>query len=163
MRSALSVLRSAFALFLVPCAFLMQRKKVDVDIIKDILEATLEAQPHSTFVKSLLNQYEERGGLSKKQLEGLYNKALKIKTIPVGKLATLEAVILKRPNRYKSALPPPTPLYQKDDKVGEQINAILTKYPQHKRVVFFKSKYENNESLSPAEITELEKFFKLLK
>lgn len=140
----------------------MFRKKIDVDVINDILQAALEAYPDSTFVQSLSRQYQERGGLSKKQLEGLYNKALKVQSIPVGKLATLEAMILKRPTRFKSAPPAPKPLYSKDEHVGELISAILAKYPQHKRVLFFQSKYDNNESLSATEITELEKFKKLL-
>jgi hypothetical protein len=140
----------------------MFRKKVDVDVVNDILEAALAAFPDSTFIKSLSHQYQERGGLSKKQLEGLYKKSLKVKSIPAGKLATLEAMILKRPTRYKSAPPPLKPLYEKDENIGSAIDAILAKYPQHKRVLFFKSKYENNEPLSAAEITELEKFKKLL-
>ena len=140
----------------------MFRKKPDVDIIKDLLEMVLVAYPDSVFIKSLSFQYEERGGLSKKQLEGLYKKAGKVTAIPVSKLATLEAVILKRPTRYKSALPENTPLYTKDTTTGKLINAILDKYPQHKRVLFFKAKYDNNELLSPPEITELEKFHKLL-
>ena len=140
----------------------MYRKKPDVDIIKDILELTLVAYPDSVFVKSLAFQYEERGGLSKKQLEGLYKKAGKVKTMPANKLATLEAVILKRPTRYKSALPENTPLYTKDATTGKRINAILEKYPQHKRVLFFKAKYDNNELLSPPETTELERFCKIL-
>lgn len=141
----------------------MYRKKVDVDVINDVLQLLLEAQPQSTFVQSLSLQYQERGGLSKKQLEGLYKKAQKIKTFPVNKLATLEAVILKRPTRYKSAPPPPKPLYEKDERLGQMMEAILAKYPQHKRVVFLKSKYDNNETLSPAEVLELERFNKLLK
>jgi hypothetical protein len=140
----------------------MYRKKPDVDVIKDLLELVLAARPDSSFIKSLLFQYEERGGLSKKQLEGLHHKAAKIETIPPGKLATLEAMILHRPNRYKSALPEHTPLYTKDENAGQMINGILEKYPQHKRVLFFKAKYDNNEPLSAAETTELEKFFKLL-
>jgi len=141
----------------------MYRKKVDVDVISDVLQLLLEAQPQSTFVQSLSLQYQERGGLSKKQLEGLYKKAQKIQTFPVNKLATLEAVILKRPTRYKSAPPPPKPLYEKDERLGQMMDAILAKYPQHKRVVFLKSKYDNNETLSPAEVLELERFSKLLK
>lgn len=141
----------------------MYRKKVDVDVISDVLQLLLEAQPQSTFVQSLSLQYQERGGLSKKQLEGLYKKAQKIQTFPVNKLATLEAVILKRPTRYKSAPPPPKPLYEKDERLGQMMDTILAKYPQHKRVVFLKSKYDNNETLSPAEVLELERFSKLLK
>ena len=140
----------------------MYRKKPDVDIIKDLLELTLLAYPDSVFIKSLSFQYEERGGLSKKQLEGLYKKAAKVKTIPANKLATLEAVILKRPTRYKSALPENTPLYTKDAATGKLIDAILEKYPQHKRVLFFKAKYNNNELLSSSETTELERFYKIL-
>ncbi|WP_207514794.1 hypothetical protein [Longitalea luteola] len=141
----------------------MYRKRIDVDVVMDILKALLEAQPHSTFVASLYQQYQERGGLSKKQLEGLYNKSLKVKSIPANKLATLEAMILKRPNRYKSTPPPPKPLYEKDERIGQLMEAILAKYPQHKRVLFLKSKYDNNETLSSAEVLELERFIKVLK
>lgn len=141
----------------------MQRKKIDVDIVKDILDAAREAYPESTFIQSLAHQYEERGGLSKKQLEGLFKKAQKIQSLPAGKLATLEAEILHRPTRYKSKLPDNKPLYSKEEKTGEMIGAILAKYPQHKRVLFFKAKYDNDEPLSAAEILELEKFAKILK
>jgi len=143
--------------------YVMQRIRPDVDIIKDLLEAVLAAQPDSTFTQSLLYQYQERGGLSKKQLQGLYGKASKVKSISAGKLATLEAIILKRPNRYKSELPASTPLYNKDEQIGKSIIAILSKYPQHKRVLFFQSKYENNEVLTGAEVAELQRFEKLLK
>ena len=141
----------------------MYRKKIDVDVISDILNALLEAQPQSTFVQSLSRQYQERGGLSKKQLEGLFNKAQKVNTIPAHKLATLEAVILKRPTRYKSAPPPPKPLYEKDQRVGKMMEDILAKYPQHKRVLFLKSKFDNNEPFTAAETLEVERFSKLLK
>lgn len=141
----------------------MYRKKIDVDVINDVLLALMEAQPHSTFVQSLHKQYQERGGLSKKQLEGLYSKALKVSAIPVNKLATLEAMILKRPTRYKSTPPPPRPMYEKDERIGQMMETILAKYPQHKRVVFLKAKYDNNETLTPAEVLEVERFNKVLK
>jgi hypothetical protein len=140
----------------------MYRKKPDVDVINDVLKATLLAYPNSTFIQSLSFQYHERGGLSKKQLEGLLKKAEKVKAIPANWLATLEAEIRKRPTRYKSAAPPPTPLYSKDENVGEMISSILSKYPAHKRVLFFKSKYDHDEPLSAAELAELEKFHRLL-
>jgi len=140
----------------------MYRKKPDVDIISEVLKASREAYPNSSFVQSLSVQYEERGGLSKKQLEGLYKKAERIRTIPPNWLATLEAEILKRPTRFKSTAPPPKPLYEKNEKTGGIIDAILKKYPQHKRVLFFQSKYQNNQSLSATELAELEKFQKLL-
>jgi len=143
--------------------FYMNRLKPDVDIVLDILKAVLEAQPLSSFTESLLHQYQERGGLSKKQLQGLYGKAQKIKTIPAGKLATLEAIILKRPTKDRSPLPASEPLYFKDEETGRMITAILEKYPQHKRVLFYKSKYDNNEVLPATEMAELQKFYKLLK
>ena|ERR1043166_7514256 len=140
----------------------MNRLKPDVDIVLDILKAVVAAQPLSSFTQSLLRQYQERGGLSRKQLEGLLNKASGIPSIPSNKLATLEAIILKKPQRYKSTLPPTEPLYKKDEETGKIINDILKKYPQHKRVLFLKSKYENNELLSAVELSELQKFSKLL-
>lgn len=141
----------------------MRRIKPDVDIIKDILEAVLVAQPHSSFTQSLLFQYQERGGLSKKQLQGLLGKASKVQSIPPNKIATLEAIILKKPNRNKSVLPVAVPLYEKDEQAGKMIEAILLKYPQHKRVLFLKAKYDNNETLTQVEVSELERFSKLLK
>lgn len=140
----------------------MYRKKPDVDIINDVLKAAMVAYPQSTFIQSLSFQYHERGGLSKKQLEGLYRKAFKIESMPSNWLATLEAEILKRPTRYKSTPPPPKPLYEKNENIGQIILSILEKYPQHKRVLFLKSKFDNNEQLSPVEISELQKFAKLL-
>lgn len=140
----------------------MQRIRPDLDIVMDVLKAVLEAQPESTFTQSLYHQYQERGGLSKKQLQGLYGKALKINSIPANKLATLEAIIKRKPTKEKSALPDTEPLYQKDEALGQMISEILGKYPEHKRVLFFKMKYDNNEILSSAELTELKKFSRLL-
>jgi len=141
----------------------MNRKKPDVDIILDILNAGIQAYPASEFIKSLWRQYQERGGLSKKQLEGLYQKVSRVQSIPANKLATLQAEILKRPNRYKSEKPPATPLYTKNENLGKMIDDILAKYPQHKRVLYFKIKWSHDEPLSPVEVAELEKFHKLLK
>lgn len=141
---------------------MLQRKKTDVDIIKDILEAVMMARPDSDFVKSLAFQYEERGGLSKKQLEGLYHKAAKVASIPENKLITLEAIIKKRPTKFKSAPPKPTPLYKKDEAAGKMIHDILAKYPQHKMVLFYKIKYDNNETLQTSEIADLQRLYKLL-
>jgi hypothetical protein len=140
----------------------MQRKKPGVDVIKDVLALALQGQPQSSFLISLSKQYEERGGLSKRQLQGLLGKAQKLGSIPDSKLATLEAEILKRPTRYKSERPEIKPLYEKDEAAGQLIEKILSKYPAHKRVLFFKLKYDRNELLSPAEMRELQQFAKLL-
>jgi hypothetical protein len=138
-------------------------KKPNIDIINEVLEECILAYPVSAFVISLYKQYRERGSLSKKQLQGLYSKASQIKDILPGKLATLEALINKMPTRYKSDAPPPKPLYEKEESTGKMIEEILEKYPQHKRVLFLKSKYENNELLSPVEMADLKRFKQLLK
>ncbi|MEO6546553.1 MAG: hypothetical protein ABIN94_01085 [Ferruginibacter sp.] len=141
----------------------MLRIKPNVDVILDILKETLAFFPTSTFVESLLYQYQERGNLSKKQLEGLYNKAEGIPSLSPGKLATLEAIILKKPTRHKSPLPQPAPLPQIDNTAMKTlIIDILEKYPQHKRVLFIKMKLENNEVISPLERSEIDRFHKLL-
>ena len=140
----------------------MHKIKPDVDIILSVLKESQLAYPDSEFVKSLLYQYQERGGLSKKQLEGLYSKASKVKTIAPGKLATLEAIILKKPTRYKSSLPVAAPIQEKDLHVQSQINDIIERYPQHKRVLFFKMKFDNNDTITAIEKSELERFHKLL-
>ncbi len=122
----------------------------------------VKAHPDSTFINSLHQQYCNRGGLSKKQLEGLYGKASKTITISPNKLATLEAIIKKKPTRERAAATIKAPLIAKDEAVGKMISAILVKYPQHKRLLFLQSKYDNNENISATEIAEIQKFGKLL-
>lgn len=141
----------------------MKGIRPDLDIIKDILEAVLKVQPESSFTQSLYHQYQERGGLSKKQLQGLFGKAQKINSIPSAKLATLEAIILRKHEKTKTAAPVQAgPLFEKNEAAGKMIDALLEKYPAHKRVLFLKTKFDNNETLLPAELTDLEKFTKLL-
>jgi hypothetical protein len=141
----------------------MVNKRPGIDVVNEVLEECILAYPVSSFVISLYKQYQDRGSLSKKQLQGLHSKASKIKGIHPGKLATIEAIINKMPTRDKTAPPPPKPDFQKEETAGRLIEEILAKYPQHKRVLFFKSKYENNEALSTAEIDELNRFRQVLK
>ena len=133
-----------------------------MDILLDILNEMVKSHPESDFVKSLHQQYCNRGGLSKKQLEGLNSKAVKANAISQAKLATLEAIIKKKPTRERAAATISAPLPVKDETIGKRISAILEKYPQHKRLLFFKSKFDNNENISALEIAEIEKFGKLL-
>ena len=141
----------------------IQRKDSDIDIVNEVLEECILAYPVSSFIISLYQQYQKRGSLSKKQLQGLYSKASEIKNLQGAKLATLEAVIKKMPTRFKSELPENRPMFERDKLVGEAIDAILIKYPQHKRVLFFKAKFENNEVITPQETDELKKFKQILK
>ena len=141
----------------------MIKHKSEIDIINNVLEECIIAFPISSFVISIYKQYMQRGSLSKKQLQGLLSKASKIENIQQGKLATLEAIIRKMPTRNKSELPENKPMFEKNEVAGSLIATILTKYPLHKRVLFLKSKYENNELLSIIEIDELKKFQNLIK
>ena len=133
-----------------------------IDVISDILSAAVKAFPESNFVQSLAHQYLIRGWLTKKQLEGLYNKAQKVMDIPPGKLATLQAQIQKMPTRYKSSLPETTTPSTKDNHIQQMLTDILAKYPQHKRVLFLQTKFNNDQPLTPTETAEVEKFYKLL-
>ena len=141
----------------------MKSKKPAIDIVNDLLEDCILAYPVSSFIISLYKQYQQRGSLSKKQLQGLHSKASKIENVSTSKLGTLEAIIKRMPTRYKSELPPPTPLFEKDKNAGMLIEEILTKYPHHKRVLYLKLKYDNNELLSAIEMSELKKFKQLIK
>ena len=141
----------------------MYKPHPGIDIIAKILDALYTHKPDALFVMSLMHQYEERGSLSKKQLQGLLSKAQQVKDFPQNWLGTLEAIILKMPTREKSKEPITTsPIYQKDEEIGEIMNHILTKYPQHKRVLFLHAKYDNNERITADEINELKKLYKLL-
>lgn len=133
-----------------------------MDILLDILKEMLHTHPQSEFVNSLYQQYCNRGGLSKKQLEGLHSKAVKAGNVSQNKLATLEAIIKKKPTRERSAASIKADLPVKDEVLGKTLSDILARYPQHKRIVFLRSKYDNNENISATEIAEIEKFKKLL-
>ena len=133
-----------------------------MDVVQALLEDMLKAQPESDFIKSLHKQYCERGGLSKKQMEGLHSKASKTNGIAPGKLATLEAIIKKRPTWEKKNVATISAVVEKDETILPLLTALLEKYPAHKRVLFLKSKYDKNDPISQLEKDELLKFTKLL-
>ena len=139
------------------------QNKPKLDIINMLLEDCIMAFPVSTFVISIYQQYQRRGWLSKKQLQGLYDKASKINGVLPGRLAALESIIKKMPTREKSELPENKPMFVKDEEAGKLIEEILSKYPQHKRVLFLKAKYDNNETLSASDVADLKKFKQHLK
>jgi DNA repair protein RadC len=132
-------------------------------MVNEVLEECILAYPLSSFIISLYKQYQQRGSLSKKQLQGLYGKASKIEGLPPGKLAAIEAIIKRMPTRYKSELPEAKPLFQKEETTGALIAEILEKFPAHKRVLFLKTKYENNELISSADMNDLKRIKALIK
>ncbi len=140
----------------------MHKPKDRIDVINEVLEECILAYPISSFIISLYKQYQQRGSLSKKQLQGLYGKASKIESLPPGKLANIELIIKKMPTRHKSELPEPTPLFEKEVSTGQLIEEILAKYPNHKRVLFLKGRYDNNDLFSPTDLADLKRFKSLL-
>lgn len=141
----------------------MKRLKPEVDIVLDLLKEVAAAYPGNSFAQSILVQYQERGGLSKKQLQGLYGKAEKLPGISMAKLATLDAIILRKNEKTRSPKPEVKPLYEKDEKTGSQIRAILERFPEHKQVKYLQAKYENNEPLSSSEMIDLQRIIRVLK
>lgn len=138
-------------------------RKPVIDSINTLLEECIMAYPLSSFIISLYKQYQQRGSLSKKQLQGLYDKASKIEGLAPGKLAAVEAIIKRMPTRFKSSIPENKPLYEKNEEAEKMINFILSKNPSHKRVLFLKTKINNNEPLSSIEMNELRKFAEVFK
>ena len=132
------------------------------DIIAYVLEAVIKARPDDAFCKSIQLQYMERGGLSKKQLEGLLGKAVRIPGIHPGRVATLEAIIKKKHVTQRSEVTITKIEEEKDTASENMIVAILEKYPQHKMVLVFKSLFEKDGKLSALEKTALERFHKIL-
>jgi hypothetical protein len=138
----------------------MSGKKLD--IIDKVLSACYAYNKEALFVMSLMHQYEERGNLSKKQLEGLLLKAQKVPDMPPSWLATLEATILKMHTKEKAPATVNTPMFQQDEELGKKMEAILNKYPQHKRIIFLFTRYNKREQFTAVEKTEVDKFYKLL-
>lgn len=134
----------------------------DINIVEEVLKIMLQARPDSEFIQSLWKQFCERGGLSKKQLEGLHSKASKVKEMSPARLATLEAIIKARPTRHRSEATITAKPEPKDEQVGKQLQDILDKYPQHKRGLFLKSRYDKGELLNQSEKDEIQKFLKFI-
>ena len=141
---------------------MQHRLNPDVDIVAQIITAVLAAKPDDAFCKSIYQQYMERGGLSKKQLEGLHGKAGRIKEISSAKLATLEAIIKKKHVTQRSEVTITKVEIEIDTESEKMIDTILEKYPQHKRVLVFKANFAKDKILPKADKAELEKFYKIL-
>ena len=80
----------------------MQIKKGNIDFVDKVLNCCYEHfRQQDLTLLSLMNQYEDRGFLTKGQLQALYYKAEKVPNLPAGLLATLESTISKLPTRNK--------------------------------------------------------------
>ena len=140
----------------------MANSNTDVDVVADLLKAVIAVRPEDEFCNSLWLQYQQRGTLSKKQLEGLLGKASKFTEVSPGKLATLEAIIKRKAQVHRTEKPEAAAPVARDEKPLEEMNAILEKYPGHKRIVFLKSKWEKGEELTAAETDDISRLKKVL-
>lgn len=140
----------------------MENKKGNIDFVEKVLTACYNSNKYDLFVMSLMHQYEERGFLTKGQLQGLFYKAEKIENLPTGLLATLQATISKLPTREKKNAPIVINQVKKDEEIENKLNEILAKYPQHKAVIGLQNNFNKYEKLSSTEKLELNKIYTLL-
>ena len=140
----------------------MEIKKGKIDFVEKILNACYKSNKYDLFVMSLMHQYEERGFLTKGQLQGLYFKAEKVKDLPSGLLATLQITLSKLPTREKKDTPTLINEVKKDEETLEKINEILAKYPQHKAVLGLQNNFNKFDKLNSTEKLELNKIYNLL-
>ncbi len=144
----------------------MLPKNKKIDVIEKLLSLCYEHNKDALFIMSLMHQYEERGSLSKKQLQGLLLKAQKIREIPAHQIAAVEAIVLKMPTRDKTPVQKTTPaISEAETQIAAalaQTEQILAVYPFHKQVLLLRSKLMSHQSLTPQEQADLNKFVKIL-
>lgn len=145
----------------------MISKNKKIDVIDKLLALCYAHNKDALFIMSLMHQYEERGSLSKKQLEGLLLKAQKIKQIPAHQIAAVEAIVLKMPTRDKTPVKKTTTPAINEAQAQiiaslAQTDQILAIYPAHKQVLLLKSKLTSNQPLTAQEQADLTKFVKIL-
>ena len=144
----------------------MLSKNKKIDVIDKLLSLCYAHNKDALFIMSLMHQYEERGSLSKKQLQGLLLKAQKIKEIPAHQIAAVEAIVLKMPNRDKTPVQKTTPAISEAEAqiaaARAQTEQVLAVYPSHKQVLLLRSKLMSHQSLTPLEQADLTKFVKIL-
>jgi hypothetical protein len=144
----------------------MLSKNKKIDVIDKLLSLCYAHNKDALFIMSLMHQYEERGSLSKKQLEGLLLKAQKIKEIPAHQIAAVEAIVLKMPTRDKTPVQKTTLAINEAQaqisKALAQTDQILALYPTHKQVLLLKSKLSSHQPLTLQEQADLNKFVKIL-
>ena len=144
----------------------MLSKNKKIDVIDKLLSLCYAHNKDALFIMSLMHQYEERGSLSKKQLQGLILKAQKIKEIPAHQIAAVEAIVLKMPTRDKTPVQKTPPaMSEAEAQISAslvQAEQILAVYPSHKQALLLKYKLSSKQPLTPQEQADLTKFVKIL-
>lgn len=142
----------------------MQIKKGDIDFVDKILNCCYEHfRQNDLFVMSLMHQYEERGFLTKGQLQGLFLKAEKVPNLPAGLLATLHSTVKKLPTKEKRNAPIEIKnAPKKDEETENMLTKILATFPQHKAVIGYQNNFKRHDKLTTSEKLELTKIYKLM-
>jgi hypothetical protein len=142
----------------------MQIKKGNIDFVDKILACCYEHfKLQDLTLLSLMHQYEERGFLTKGQLQALFYKAEKVPNLPAGLLATLQSTISKLPTRNKKQEVITLKQEKIDTESKEMMEAILAKYPQHKAIIGLHNNFNKHNKLATSEKLELQKIYKLMK
>src|SRR4029078_1989754 len=135
--------------------FAAMSNKATYDFLQEVFEWVFYNMPihaNNSYMRKLYDFYKEKGGLSGKQLQALLDKINSINVKPSFNPATLEAMIKKKAVKYRSAIPPPVETVIDDSaEFRSMIDEILRIAPNHKTVLFYRTKMDNREPLSQAE------------
>ena len=123
----------------------------EYDFLQEVFEWVFYNMPiekDNTYIRNIYDFYQNNGGLSGKQIQVLLNEIDKIPVKPPFNPATLEAIIKKKAVKYRSKLPPVTPMYTEDAESKEKLRQILEMAPQHKAAIQFMNKVNLNQELT---------------
>ena len=141
------------------------QKNSDYDFLQEVFEWVFYHMPvrkDNSYIRNIYAFYKENGGLSGKQIQVLLNEIEQIEVKPPFNPATLEAIIKKKAVKYRSKLPPVTPMYQEDTESKTKLEQILAKAPQHKAAIRYMNKVNHNQELTAAEKDDINKFLAVL-
>jgi hypothetical protein len=137
----------------------------EYDFLQGVFEwvfYNMPIQKDNSYIRNIYEFYQNNGGLSGKQIQVLLNEIDKIEVKPPFNPATLEAIIKKKSVKYRSKLPPVTPMYTEDTASKAKLQQILEMAPQHKAAIKYMNKVTLNEELTSAEKDDINKFLTLL-
>ena len=142
------------------------KKSAEYDFLQEVFEwvfYNMPIQKDNSYIRNIYEFYQNNGGLSGKQIQVLLNEIEKIEVKPPFNPATLEAIIKKKAIKYRSKLPPVTPMYTEDSESKDKLQQILAIAPQHKAAIAYMNKVNLNQALTQIEKEDINKFLKLLK
>ncbi|HMF71913.1 MAG TPA: hypothetical protein VK616_10575 [Flavitalea sp.] len=146
--------------------FFIMKNSAEYDFLQEVFEwvfYNMPIQKDNSYIRNIYEFYQNNGGLSGKQIQVLLNEIEKIEVKPPFNPATLEAIIKKKAVKYRSKLPPVTPMYTEDSESKDKLQQILAIAPQHKAAIAYMNKVNLNQALTPVEKEDINKFLKLLK